>query len=64
MGRMEGGYRSPSIMWMIPLDAMMLVLVRWTPFSPNRISPWRGKRGGAPGVDVKPLKQVKLYEAL
>lgn len=53
---MEGGYRSPSIIWMIPLDATMLVLVRWTPFSPKRISPWRGKRG-APGVDVKLLNK-------
>lgn len=54
MGRMEGGYRSPSIIWMIPLDATMLVLARWTPFSPNRISPWRGRRG-ATSVNVKLL---------
>lgn len=44
MGRMEGGYSSPSIMWMIPLDATMLVLASRTPFPPNRTSPWRGMR--------------------
>lgn len=44
MGRMEGGYRSPSIMWMMPLDAKILVLVKWTSFSPSRIWPWGRRR--------------------
>lgn len=39
---------------MIPLDATMLVLARWMPFSPNRISPWTGKRW-TPSVNVKQL---------
>lgn len=73
MGRMEGGYRSPSIIWMIPLDATMLVLARWMPFSPKRISPW-GEERGAPSVNLKfkianvncklVRKKGKLWETL
>lgn len=39
MGRMEGGYRRPSIMWMMPLDATILVLAKWTSLSPSWIWP-------------------------
>lgn len=39
MGRMDGGSRSPSTMWMIPLDAMMLALSTGIPLSPKRIVP-------------------------
>lgn len=41
---MEGGYRSPSIMWMMPLDATILVLAKWTSLSPSRIWPWGQRR--------------------
>lgn len=41
---MEGGYSSPSIIWIIPFDAIMLALSRGTAFSPNRIFPWEKRR--------------------
>lgn len=43
---MEGGYSSPSIIWIIPFDAIMLALSRGTAFSPNRIFPWGKKKDG------------------
>lgn len=44
IGRMEGGYSSPSIIWIIPLDAIMLAVSRRMPFSPKRIVPWGKKK--------------------
>lgn len=55
MGRMDGGNSSPSIMWIIPLDAMMLALSTRTPFSPKVIFPWRKKEErsvSAAGVQI------------
>lgn len=39
IGTMEGGTRTPSIRWITPLDAIISLVSRETPFSPNRILP-------------------------
>ena len=39
IGTMEGGTRTPSMRWITPLDAIISLVSRETPFSPNKILP-------------------------
>lgn len=44
IGTMDGGTRSPSMMWMIPLDATISFTSRGIPFSVSNTLPWGRRR--------------------